>query len=60
MELKQLTNKNNKNLKTINMKKYIKNNLTPLIVGFAVAMMYNVLLNLIESIILKIALIGVR
>jgi inner membrane protein involved in colicin E2 resistance len=39
------------------MKEYIKNNWTPLVVGFAVAMIYNVLLKLIESIILKIALI---
>ena len=40
------------------MKEYIKNNWTPLVVGFAVAMIYNVLLKLIESIILKIALIS--
>ena len=40
------------------MKEYIKKNWTPLVAGFAVAMMYNVLLNLIESIILKIALIS--
>jgi hypothetical protein len=39
------------------MKEYIKNNWTPLVVGFAVAMIYNVMLKLIESIILKIALI---
>jgi inner membrane protein involved in colicin E2 resistance len=39
------------------MKEYIKNNWNPLVVGFAVAMIYNVLLKLIESIILKIALI---
>lgn len=39
------------------MEEYIKNNWTPLVVGFAVAMIYNVLLKLIESIILKIALI---
>lgn len=40
------------------MKEYIKKNWNPLVVGFAVAMMYNILLNLIESIILKIALIN--
>jgi hypothetical protein len=40
------------------MNEYIKKNWTPLVVGFAVAMIYNVLLKLIESIILKIALIS--
>lgn len=37
---------------------YIKNNWTPLVLGFLTAMMYNTLLHLIESIILKIALIS--
>lgn len=38
------------------MKDYIKNNFTPLIVGFAIAMVYNQILFIIEGIILKIAL----
>lgn len=39
------------------MKEYIKNNWTALIVGFAVSMLINNILTLIESIIIKIALI---
>jgi hypothetical protein len=40
------------------MKEYIKKNWTSLVVGFAVAMMFNNVLTIIESIILKIALIS--
>jgi hypothetical protein len=40
------------------MKEYIKKKWTPLVVGFAVAMMFNNVLKMIESIILKIALIS--
>lgn len=39
------------------MKKYIKINWSPLTVGFAVAMLLNSLFNLVESLILKLALI---
>jgi hypothetical protein len=39
------------------MTKYIKDNWNPLVVGFTTAMMFNVMLNLIENVILKIALI---
>ena len=41
------------------MKEYIKKNWNPLVLGFALAIIYNILLNLIESIILKIAMISV-
>ena len=40
------------------MKEYIKNNWTPLVVGFAVAMIYNTALNSIVDVILKLALIN--
>lgn len=39
------------------MKQYIIDNIKPLLVGFAVAMVYNELLNVISDIIIKIALI---
>jgi len=40
------------------MKNYIKNNLTPLLIGLSIGLIYSVTLNLIENIIIKIALIN--
>jgi len=39
------------------MKSYIKNNLTPLLIGFSVGLVYVMTVNLIENVIVKIALI---
>jgi hypothetical protein len=40
------------------MKNYIKNNLTPLLIGLSIGLIYSVTLNLIENIIIKIAMIS--
>lgn len=45
------------NLKEIKMKQYIKSNLTPLLIGLSVGLLYGITMNLIENIIVKIALI---
>ena len=42
------------------MKEYINKNWTPLVIGFAIAMIYNAVLSTSESIILKIAIINAR
>ena len=39
------------------MKKYIKFNLKPILLGFSVAVIFSILLNVIESIIMKIAIL---
>lgn len=40
------------------MKKYIENNLTPLLIGLTIGLLYSITINFIENIILKIALIN--
>lgn len=42
------------------LKKYIKNNWNPLLLGFALAIMYSILLNTIDSVIVKLALVFVN
>ncbi|MCM8906814.1 hypothetical protein [Tenacibaculum finnmarkense] len=42
------------------LKKYIKNNWNPLLLGFSLAIMYSILLNTIDSVIVKLALIFVN
>lgn len=39
------------------MKQYIKNNSTPLLIGLSIGLFYSVTTNLIENIIIKIAII---
>lgn len=38
--------------------KYIKNNLTPLLLGLTIGLLYSITMSLIENIILKIVLIN--
>jgi hypothetical protein len=38
-------------------KKYIKTNLTPLLIGLCIGLLYSITANLVEAIIIKIALI---
>lgn len=39
------------------MKQYIKNNFTPLLIGLSVGLIYGITMDVIENIIVKIALI---
>ena len=39
------------------MKHYIKNNLSPILIGFSIGLAYSITMNLVENIIVKIALI---